>query len=59
MSLLAIFLYGAVVSAIVLSALGLLAWGIINERRDRSSPEQGREVFGARAATYLTEQSRR
>jgi hypothetical protein len=58
MSLLAIFIYGVVVSAIVLTALGLLAWGIVNERRDRSRPEQAREVFGARAATYLTEQSR-
>jgi hypothetical protein len=54
MSLLAIFIYGAVVSALVVTALGLLAWGIVNERRDRSRPEQGREVFGARAATYLT-----
>jgi len=59
MSLLAIFLYGAVVSAIVVTALGLLAWGIVNERRDRSRPDQGREVFGARSATYLNEQSSR
>jgi hypothetical protein len=56
MSLLAIFIYGAVVSAIVVTALVLLAWGIVNERRDRRSPEQSREVFGARAATYLTRQ---
>ena len=59
MSLLAIFLYGAVVSTIVVTSLGLLAWGIVNERRDRSRPEQGREVFGVRSATYLTEQSSR
>jgi hypothetical protein len=53
MSLLAIFVYGAFVSAIVAAALGLLAWGIVNERRDRRLPEQGREVFGARAAQYI------
>jgi hypothetical protein len=54
MSLLAIFVYGAFVSAIVGTALGLLAWGIVNEGRDRRLPEQGREVFGAQAAEYIT-----
>ena len=54
MSLLAIFVYGAFVSAIVATALGLLAWGIVNERRDRRLPEQGREVFGAQAAQHMT-----
>ena len=41
MSLLAIFVYGAFVSAIIGTALGLLAWGIVNEGRDRRLPEQG------------------
>ena len=47
MSALGHFLYGLVVAALVASALGLLAWGIVAERRDRRHPEQGREVFGA------------
>jgi hypothetical protein len=47
---LAIFLYGVVVFAIVASALGLLAWGIVNERRDRERFEQGRDVFGPAGA---------
>ncbi len=41
-----IFIYGRVVFALVCVALGLLAWGIVNERRDRTRFEQGREVFG-------------
>ena len=45
-----IFIYGIVVFALVCGALGLLAWGIVNERRDRTVFEQGREVFGAEAA---------
>jgi hypothetical protein len=45
-----IFLYGVVVFSLVSVALGLLAWGIVNERRDRTRFEQGREVFGAAAA---------
>jgi hypothetical protein len=45
-----IFLYGIVVFALVCAALGLLAWGIVNERRDRTVFEQGREVFGTEAA---------
>jgi hypothetical protein len=45
-----IFLYGIVVFALVCGALGLLAWGIVNERRDRTVFEQGREVFGTEAA---------
>lgn len=55
MSLLAIFVYGTFVSAIVATALGLLAWGIVNERRDRRDPEQGREVFGTQAAQYVAD----
>jgi hypothetical protein len=53
MSALGIFLYGIVVAALVATALGLLAWGIVAERRDRRRPEQGREVFGAPAAAYV------
>ena len=41
-----IFIYGIVVFGLVCAALGLLAWGIVNERRDRTRFEQGREVFG-------------
>jgi hypothetical protein len=52
MSAAAIFIYGIAVASLVATALGLLAWGIVNERRDRHSVEQGREVFGARAASY-------
>ena len=50
MSLVGIFIYGTVVFAIVASAVALIAWGIVNERRDRFRYEQGREVFGDRAA---------
>jgi hypothetical protein len=49
-----IFLYGTAVFALVCTALGLLAWGIVNERRDRTSLEQGREVFGDAAAVEVT-----
>lgn len=49
-----IFLYGTAVFALVCTALGLLAWGIVNERRDRTSLEQGREVFGDAAALEVT-----
>ena len=49
-----IFLYGIVVFGLVSAALGLLAWGIVNERRDRTRFEQGREVFGAAAAREVT-----
>jgi hypothetical protein len=45
-----IFLYGVFVFALVSAALGLLGWGIVNERRDRTQFEQGRQVFGDRAA---------
>ena len=48
---LVIFIYGTVVFAIVAAALGLLAWGIVNERRDRIRFEQGRKVFGEPTAT--------
>lgn len=49
-----IFLYGTAVFALVCTALGLLAWGIVNERRDRTSLEQGRKVFGDAAAVEVT-----
>ena len=49
-----IFLYGVVVFALVCGALGLLAWGIVNERRDRTEFEQGRKVFGAQAAQEIS-----
>ena len=45
-----IFIYGVVVFGLVCLALGLLGWGIVNERRDRSNPEQGRAVYGSTAA---------
>lgn len=51
MSAAAIFVYGTVVFAIVVTALSLLVWGIVNERRDRERFEQGREVFGEAGAT--------
>jgi hypothetical protein len=38
----------------VCAALGLLTWGIVNERRDRTRFEQGREVFGAAAARQVS-----
>ena len=46
-----IFIYGTVVFGIVSFALGLIAWGIVNERRDRTRLEQGREVYGEPAAS--------
>jgi hypothetical protein len=49
-----IFIYGVVVFALVCGALGLLAWGIVNERRDRVNVEQGREVFGETAAIQVS-----
>jgi hypothetical protein len=54
MSAAGIFIYGIVVASLVATALGLLAWGIVNERRDRQSVEQGRKVFGSRAAAYVS-----
>ena len=42
--------YGIVVFALVATSLGLLAWGIVAESRDRTRLEQGREVYGDRAA---------
>jgi hypothetical protein len=47
---LGIFIYGTFVFTMVAVALGLLAWGIVNERRDRMRFEQGREVFGEATA---------
>jgi hypothetical protein len=41
-----IFIYGTVVSGLVAVAMGLLAWGILNEGRDRTRASQTREVFG-------------
>ena len=49
-----IFLYGTFVFALVCAALGLLAWGIVNERRDRTRFEQGRQVFGDAAALEVS-----
>jgi membrane protein implicated in regulation of membrane protease activity len=49
-----IFLYGTMVFAIVSLAIGLISWGIVNERRDRTQFQQGREVFGERAAVAET-----
>ncbi len=46
----AIFVYGSVVFGIVSLAMSLLVWGIVNERRDRTRFEQGREVFGEATA---------
>lgn len=45
-----IFIYGIVVFALVGSALGLIAWGIVTERRARLELEahQGLEQRGAR-----------
>ena len=47
------FVYGVVVFGLVCLALGLLAWGIVNERRDRRSPEQGSRVYGSAAAEKI------
>jgi hypothetical protein len=49
-----IFLYGVAVFALVGAALGILAWGLVTERRDRTDFEQGREVFGATAARKVS-----
>ena len=49
-----IFIFGTFVFALVCTALGLLAWGIVNERRDRTRLEQGRVVFGDAAAVEVT-----
>jgi len=52
-----IFIYGTVVFVLVCTALGLLGWGIVNERRDRTRFEQGREVFGETAALKVSRES--
>ena len=52
-----IFIYGTFVFALVCTALGLLAWGIVNVRRDRTRFEQGREVFGEAAAREVSHES--
>jgi hypothetical protein len=57
-SALGIFLYGVVVAALVLTALGLIAWGIVSERRDRLHPDHGREPFGSRAAEQVARRER-
>lgn len=49
-----IFIYGTFVFALVCIALGLIAWGIVNERRDRMRFEQGSEVFGEAAAREVS-----
>jgi hypothetical protein len=48
-----IFLYGIAVFSLVCGALGLLAWGIVNERRDRTRFRQSTEVFGEAAARKI------
>jgi hypothetical protein len=52
-----IFIYGAFVFALVCLALVLLAWGIVNERRDRTRVEQGSRVFGEKAAAQVARES--
>jgi hypothetical protein len=49
-----IFIYGTMVFGIVSLAIGLIAWGIVNEQRDRTRFHQAREVFGDRAASMET-----
>jgi hypothetical protein len=49
-----IFIYGTMVFGIVSLAIGLIAWGIVNERRDRTRFHLGRGVFGDRAASMET-----
>jgi hypothetical protein len=49
-----IFIYGTMVFGVVSLAIGLIAWGIVNERRDRTRLQQGREVFGEPAASMET-----
>jgi hypothetical protein len=53
-----IFIYGVVVFALVCLALGLIGWGIVHERRDRTSYEQAREVFGEPAAVLESSRDR-
>ena len=53
-----IFVYGTMVFAIVSAAIGLIGWGIVNERRDRTRFQQGREVFGESAASMETARAR-
>ena len=55
---LVIFIYGTVVFGIVSLALSLIAWGIVNERRDRIRFEQGREVFGEPTASMHASKER-
>jgi hypothetical protein len=55
---LAIFFYGVVVVGIVSLAMGLLVWGIVNERRDRIRFEQAREVFGEPTALMQASKQR-
>ena len=58
MSTLAIFLYGVVVSSLVLSALGLIAWGIVNERRDRQHRDERSDDFDAPAPAPVARSGR-
>ena len=53
-----IFIYGTVVFGLVAVALGLLAWGIVNEGRDRTDAGQTREVFGMATAAYASDEER-
>ena len=47
-------IYGILAAAMVATTLALIAWGIVNERRDRTRRERGREVFGEHAARLET-----
>jgi hypothetical protein len=49
-----IFVYGIVVFTIACVALGLIGWGIVTERRDRTRLDQARKVFGEPAASLET-----
>jgi hypothetical protein len=51
-------IYGILAAAMVATALALIAWGIINERRDRTRQERAREVFGEHAARLQAESNR-
>ena len=46
----AIFLYGTVVFTLVATALGVLAWGIVTERRSRLELEAEQRLTSRQAA---------
>ena len=53
-----LFLYGTFVFGLVAVALTLIAWGIVNERRDRLDPERARRVFGEQGASVESARQR-